>query len=170
MSLIYCNSRTIYRLTELAAADGVKNTGIRVNAIAPGVVETPMTSGYYFEKDAVMGGLRDAVANLSPVGGGHIVADDIADVVAFLASDQAKVRKNWIYCHKYLAYNWTNHWNWWWARGLSWWSVYDQSKATTMAGRNVIREAKLVIRISDVSMNWFCVINFSELFYTVNRL
>ena len=39
-----------------------------------------------------------------------------------------------------------------------------------MAGRNVIREAKLVIRISDVSMNWFCVINFSELFYTVNRL
>ena len=94
MSLIYCNSRTIYRLTELAAADGVKNTGIRVNAIAPDVVETPMTSGYYFEKDAVMGGLRDAVANLSPVGGGHIVADDIADVVAFLASDQAKVRKN----------------------------------------------------------------------------
>ena len=51
-----------------------------------------MTSGYYFEKDAVMGGLRDAVANLSPVGGGHIVAADIADVVAFLASDEAKVR------------------------------------------------------------------------------
>ena len=92
INLFNYRSRTTHRLTELAAADGVKNTGIRVNAIAPGVVETPMTSGYYFEKDAVMGGLRDAVANLSPVGGGHIIADEIADVVAFLASDEAKVR------------------------------------------------------------------------------
>ena len=30
----------ISRMTELAAADGVKNTGVRVNAIAPGMVYT----------------------------------------------------------------------------------------------------------------------------------
>lgn len=38
----------VSRMTELAAADGVKNTGVRVNAIAPGVVETGMTRDIYF--------------------------------------------------------------------------------------------------------------------------
>ena len=67
-----------------------KNTGIRVNAIAPGVVETGMTRDIYFAEDAYNASMLDPVKNISPVGGGHIHADDIADVVAFLASDDAK--------------------------------------------------------------------------------
>ena len=35
--------------------------------------------------------MLDPVKNISPVGGGHIYADDVAAVVAFLASDDAKV-------------------------------------------------------------------------------
>jgi len=80
----------VSRLTEMAAADGVKNTGVRVNAIAPGVVETGMTRDIYFSENAYNGSMLDAVKNISPVGGGHIHADEIAAVVAFLASDDAK--------------------------------------------------------------------------------
>ena len=35
--------------------------------------------------------MLDPVKNISPVGGGHIYADDVAAVVAFLASDDAMV-------------------------------------------------------------------------------
>ena len=80
----------VSRLTELAAADGVKNSGVRVNAIAPGVIRTPMTEDYFFSEESARAGLLDPVRNISPVGTGKIVPEDIAAVVAFLASDDSK--------------------------------------------------------------------------------
>jgi 3-oxoacyl-[acyl-carrier protein] reductase len=56
--------------------------GIRVNAINPGVVDTPMTKGWPAD-------LKRATAERTPLG--RIArADDIADVACFLASDAAR--------------------------------------------------------------------------------
>jgi NAD(P)-dependent dehydrogenase (short-subunit alcohol dehydrogenase family) len=56
--------------------------GIRVNAVNPGVVDTPMTKGWPAE-------LKRATAERTPLG--RIARpDDIADVACFLASDGAR--------------------------------------------------------------------------------
>ena len=79
------------KLTQLTAADGVKNTGVRCNAIAPGVINTPMTAPIYFDEDAFMAPMAAAVANVAPVGGGVIDVQDVAGTVLFLASDEGTV-------------------------------------------------------------------------------
>jgi 3-oxoacyl-[acyl-carrier protein] reductase len=64
-----------------AAALGER--GIRVNAVAPGVVDTDMSS---FTKTEAGRNIAMSIQALKRIAG----PDDIADAVAFLASDEAR--------------------------------------------------------------------------------
>lgn len=57
---------------------------IRVNAVAPGVVRTPMTESYFDDPAGI------AKLNAAYPLGRPAEADDVAEVVAFLASDAAR--------------------------------------------------------------------------------
>ena len=69
-------------LTKSLARD-LGPAGIRVNAICPGLIRTPLTE-QYFAEDAFEEGLRTAV----PLGRAGL-ADDVADAALYLASDQS---------------------------------------------------------------------------------
>lgn len=69
-------------LTKAAALD-YATQGIRVNAIAPGLVRTPMTERWLNDPEISARVLAD-----SPIGRAA-EAEEIADLVLFLASDQA---------------------------------------------------------------------------------
>jgi NAD(P)-dependent dehydrogenase (short-subunit alcohol dehydrogenase family) len=67
-------------------ASALSGRGIRVNCVAPGLVETPMTAPVY---EAARGRDRGArIGQLNPLRRGG-EADEIAQAVAFLASDAA---------------------------------------------------------------------------------
>jgi NAD(P)-dependent dehydrogenase (short-subunit alcohol dehydrogenase family) len=69
-------------LTKAAALDLIPH-GIRVNAICPGFVDTPMLAGAIIEP-----GARDAMGTLTPIG--RIAsAGEVAQTALFLASDAA---------------------------------------------------------------------------------
>ncbi|KZZ87717.1 NAD(P)-binding domain protein [Ascosphaera apis ARSEF 7405] len=61
-------------------------TGIRVNAICPGVIETGMTAGMY--ETARARGTEKKIGQLNPTRRGA-VADEVARVALFLGSDEA---------------------------------------------------------------------------------
>lgn len=67
-------------------ASALAGRGIRVNAVAPGLVETPMTAPLYYA--ARLRGRKDRIGQLNPLQRGG-EAREIAEVVAFLASDAA---------------------------------------------------------------------------------
>lgn len=58
--------------------------GIRINAIAPGVVQTPMTQAY-FDDPAT----EERIKNVYPLGR-VAQAEDVAEVILFVASDKAR--------------------------------------------------------------------------------
>ena len=58
--------------------------GIRVNAVAPGIIRTPLTDAYYSDPQFIQG-----LNELVPMGAGG-TPEDIADAVAFLCSKEAK--------------------------------------------------------------------------------
>lgn len=58
--------------------------GIRINAVAPGVVQTPMTQTY-FDDPAT----EERIRNVYPLGR-VAQAEDVAEVILFLASDRAR--------------------------------------------------------------------------------
>ena len=58
--------------------------GIRVNAVAPGVVRTPMTAAYFDDPDMV-----ERLARAYPLGRAA-EAEEVAEVILFLASDRAR--------------------------------------------------------------------------------
>ncbi len=84
--------KTIYSLTKGAILAGVKSMAlelasrkIRVNAISPGVVETPMVANSFYAQDPVN---FERVKGLHPLGLGTV--EDIANACVFLLSDGAR--------------------------------------------------------------------------------
>ena len=80
-SLAYCASKGgIVQLTRAAAIDLAKNK-IRVNAIAPGVIDTNMTKAYIADA-----GFQQLIAVMTPMG--HVgEPNNIAEAALYLASD-----------------------------------------------------------------------------------
>lgn len=68
------------------AASLLAGTGIRVNAVAPGLIETGMTAPVY--ADARARGREGRIGQLNPLRRGG-EPEEIAEIVAFLASDAA---------------------------------------------------------------------------------
>lgn len=80
----YCAAKAgVTMLVEVAALE-LAPRRIRVNAVQPGVVDTPLTAGL-----ALIPGLTDEYVENTPLGRVG-VPDDIAAMVAFLASDKAE--------------------------------------------------------------------------------
>ena len=79
----YCVSKAgVWMLTKVLALELVGHQ-IRVNAIGPGFIDTPMTAGISEDPDA-----QQLVTSLTPMGRvGR--PDEIASTAAFLASDDA---------------------------------------------------------------------------------
>ncbi|MFW0783898.1 SDR family NAD(P)-dependent oxidoreductase [Gordonia sp. CPCC 206044] len=79
----YCASKAgVTMLVEVAALE-LAPRGVRVNAVQPGVVDTPLTAGL-----GLVPGLLDEYVENTPLGRGG-QPDEIADMVAFLASSKA---------------------------------------------------------------------------------
>ncbi|ROZ88631.1 SDR family NAD(P)-dependent oxidoreductase [Gordonia sp. OPL2] len=79
----YCASKAgVTMLVEVAALE-LAPRRVRVNAISPGVVETPLTEGLAF-----VPGLTDEYIENTPLGRAG-QPEEIADMAAFLASDKA---------------------------------------------------------------------------------
>jgi NAD(P)-dependent dehydrogenase (short-subunit alcohol dehydrogenase family) len=80
---VYDASKGAVRLLTQAAAKEVAKTGLRVNAVAPGTVETDLTLGLASSSElAAMGASRVPLGRLGR-------AEEIGAAVAFLASDAA---------------------------------------------------------------------------------
>ena len=77
----------IIGLTRTLARD-LAPAGIRVNAICPGLIRTPLTERYFEEDGSFEDGLRSVV----PQGRAGIAAD-VADAALYLASDQSGLRE-----------------------------------------------------------------------------
>jgi 3-oxoacyl-[acyl-carrier protein] reductase len=79
----YCSSKAgVLMLTEVAALE-LGSRGIRVNAVSPGLVDTPLTAGV-----ALVPGLREDYLENMPLGRAG-EPEEIAEMVAFIASDAA---------------------------------------------------------------------------------
>ena len=79
--LTYAASKWAIRGMTKCAAHDLARYGVRVNAIAPGVIDTPMLETYTPEQ-------YDAVESLIPFGRVG-TSNEVAKLVAFVASDQA---------------------------------------------------------------------------------
>lgn len=81
----YCSAKAgVCMLTEVAAVE-TGAYGIRVNAIAPGIVETPLTQ----RSNLLRGQICEEYLERTPLGRiGQV--DDIADVAVFLASEASR--------------------------------------------------------------------------------
>ena len=66
-----------------SAAATYATQGLRINAVAPGMTETPMTAGML-----KLPAMRDGASRQYPLGGVQ-TADQVADVMAFLLGDSA---------------------------------------------------------------------------------
>jgi len=90
----YCASKgAVHALTRAMACDHGPE-GIRVNAICPGYVDTPMLQSFFAGAGSGGGGgtietLRDAVRNVHPIRN-YGTPTDVANLVNWLASDEAR--------------------------------------------------------------------------------
>lgn len=74
----------VVSLTRAMAAYYVRH-GIRVNAIAPGLVATPMSARAQSDR-----GLLDFIASKQPLAGGILETGDVAEAALFLLSERAR--------------------------------------------------------------------------------
>jgi NAD(P)-dependent dehydrogenase (short-subunit alcohol dehydrogenase family) len=77
----------LHHLARCIAADYAKS-GLRANAIAPGVIDTPLTRGYAAGMDGGETSGMKALAGLHPIGR-YAKPEEIAGAALFLASDKA---------------------------------------------------------------------------------
>ena len=77
----------VLHLTTLAAAD-LSQHNIRVNAVCPGYVDTPMLQSF-FQESGDIDSLQQAVRDVHPLGT-YGTPTDIANLVNWLASDEAR--------------------------------------------------------------------------------
>lgn len=91
---VYCATKgAVHALTRAMAVDHGPE-GIRVNAICPGYVDTPMLQSFFSGAGSGGGGgtidsLKEAVRNVHPIRS-YGTPDDIANLVNWLASDEAR--------------------------------------------------------------------------------
>lgn len=87
-NLAYCTAKAaVVMMTKCMALDGARD-GIRVNAVCPGWIRTPMTDGY-FDSQADPDAARAEVARKTPLGRlGR--PSDIANAIVYLASSSAE--------------------------------------------------------------------------------
>ncbi len=84
----YCATKgAVHALTRAMACDH-GSEGIRVNAICPGYIDTPMLQSF-FRQTGDIESLKQAVCDVHPTGT-YGTPDDIANLVAWLASDEAR--------------------------------------------------------------------------------
>ena len=79
----YCTAKAGVAMLSRVAAMELGHRRIRVNAIAPGLVETPMSAGFW----AIPGMVEEFVENTTV--GRFASPDDIAALALFLASDES---------------------------------------------------------------------------------
>jgi NAD(P)-dependent dehydrogenase (short-subunit alcohol dehydrogenase family) len=79
----YCSSKAGVAMLVQVAAMELGPVGIRVNAVAPGLVRTGLTEGAF-----MLPGIVDGYEENTPLGR-HATPEEIAGLVAFLASDEA---------------------------------------------------------------------------------
>lgn len=79
----YCTSKAAALMLARCLATELGNFRIRVNAVSPGVIETPMTAGNLAQEN-----IAGMVRHTTPLGRWG-TPDEIASVVSFLASDEA---------------------------------------------------------------------------------
>lgn len=90
----YCATKdAVHALTRAMAVDHGPE-GIRVNAICPGYVDTPMLQSFFAGAGSGAGGgtlenVKEAVRNVHPIRN-YGTPDDIANLVNWLASDEAR--------------------------------------------------------------------------------
>jgi len=77
----------LHHLARCIAADYAKQ-GLRANAIAPGVIDTPLTRGYASGMEGGEEAGMKVLSGLHPIGR-YAKPDEVAAAVLFLASDQA---------------------------------------------------------------------------------
>ncbi len=77
----------LHHLARCIAADYAKQ-GLRANAIAPGVIDTPLTRGYASGMEGGEEAGMKVLSGLHPIGR-YATPDEVAATVLFLASDQA---------------------------------------------------------------------------------
>jgi len=80
----YCASKAGVRMLTRVAALELGPHGIRVNAVAPGPIDTPMVRGLH-----QVPGIDEAVAERTPLEHRYGTATEVANVIAFLASPEA---------------------------------------------------------------------------------
>ena len=92
MGVVGENGKTLYSMTKGALIAAVKSMSvelakrkIRVNAVSPGVVETPMSENAIYSRDEAS---RSKIENLHPLGTGK--PDDVANACIYLLSDAAE--------------------------------------------------------------------------------
>lgn len=90
----YCATKgAVHALTRAMACDHGPE-GIRVNAICPGYIDTPMLQSFFGGAGSGGGGgtiddLKEAVRNVHPIRN-YGTPDDVANLVNWLASDEAR--------------------------------------------------------------------------------
>lgn len=88
----YSASKSALRQFTRTIAPELKRSGIRINAVGPGSVRTPML-GYTSDDltpEQQAGMARREAGTVSPYGNAIMDPSDIADVILFLVSDQAR--------------------------------------------------------------------------------
>jgi NAD(P)-dependent dehydrogenase (short-subunit alcohol dehydrogenase family) len=90
----YCATKgAVHALTRAMACDH-GSEGIRVNAVCPGYIDTPMLKSFFTGEGSGGGGrrideLQQAVRDIHPTGR-YGTPDDVANLVHWLASDEAR--------------------------------------------------------------------------------